>query len=73
MNSMKNSSKPSRVTSKLKHSIFSNYTAALSHSATDSIDNKYTYPALSQKQPVSIYFSTSNTYLIDFTSPLSKA
>ena len=41
---MTNSSRLSRVTPKIKHNNFSNYTATLSQSVIESIDNKYSYP-----------------------------
>ena len=51
---MTNSSKPSRVTSKIRHNYFSNYAAAPSQFITESVNNKYSYTPLSQRPPVSI-------------------
>ena len=53
MNSMTNSSRPSQVTTKIKHNNFSNYAAPLSQFGTDFVDNKYSYLLLSHRRLVS--------------------
>ena len=52
---------------KSNRTIFSNYTGALFQSVNEAIDDKYSYPPLSQQRLVSISFPTTESYAIDST------
>ena len=61
------SSRPSRISPKIKHNHFSNYAAALSQSVNEPVENRYSYPPLSQRRPVSISFPNNEQYAINPT------
>jgi len=62
-----NNSRPNRVLPKIKHNHFSNYAADLSQSVNEPVENRYSYPPLSQRRPVSISFPTNEQYSINPT------
>ena len=60
-NPMTNKSRPSQFPPKIQHNYFSNYTV------NEPVDNKYSYPPLFQRKPVSISFPIIDSYAINYT------